>query len=71
MQPERDEYKYALYDRLRSLAENCIKEGKYENAQEILSVMVKNWPERVIARGKAISKPNIPHPKLDVPKATP
>jgi hypothetical protein len=57
--------KEALYDQCRRLAIRYVGLMEFEKAQEILTVMVKSWPERVIAKGRAISSTEVPDAKLD------
>lgn len=71
MEKGTDGYKYILYDQLENLAILSSRENDYEKAQKILTIMVQNWPERRIAKGKVISNVNIPNPKLDTPISVP
>jgi hypothetical protein len=65
MEKENNEDKYALYDRYRHTALRYYELHEYEKAKKVLIMMVTNWPERVIARGRAISNPDVPESKLD------
>ncbi len=63
--------KDALYDQCQRLAFRFVELNEYQKAQEVLTVMVKTWPERVITRGRAISKTDIADTKLDGTPAIP
>lgn len=60
-----------LYEQLRKLAMFSYEFKDFERVQKILTLMVQNWPERIIARGKAISSVNVPDSKLDTPVTIP
>ena len=63
--------KYYLYDKLRKLAFVYYEYKDFDRVQKILSVMVKNWPERVIARGELVSDMNVSDHKLEIPVSIP
>jgi hypothetical protein len=71
MESEKNSDKYDLYERLRNFALYCAEFKDYKRAQQILSVMVKNWPERVIAKGEVASDLDIPDSKLGTTAPTP
>lgn len=71
MESDKGVNEQGLYDNLRKRAIRCIEFKQYEMAQKILSRMIENWPERVIARGELASNVNISNFKLNTPVAIP
>ena len=71
MESENNTGKSDLYDKLRKLAMISYEFKDYEMVQKILSLMVVNWPKKVIAKGKLASKANVPDSKLDTTDTIP
>jgi len=63
--------KEALFDQCRKLAFRFVELREYQKAQEVLTVMIETWPERVIAKGRAISKAEVPDTKLNTTPSVP
>ena len=60
-----------LYDNLRKFAMKCVELKEYERAQKILSIMIKNWPERVVAKGALASNADVSDSELNTPVTVP
>ena len=71
MESENNISKYDLYDKLRKLATISYEFKDYEKVQKILILMAKNWPERVIAKGKLASNPDVSDSELDTTDTIP
>lgn len=71
MESEKNISRDNLYDQLRKLAIFSYEFKDFERVQKILTIMVQNWPERVIARGKLASDVNVPDANLDTPVSIP
>ena len=71
MESDKGVNEQGLYDNLRKRAIMCIEFKQYEMAQKILSIMIKNWPKRVIAKGEIASDADVFDSKLDTPVTIP
>jgi hypothetical protein len=60
-----------LYDSLHKFAMKCAELKDYERARKIMSVMVKTWPERVVARGELASNTDVSDSELNTPITVP
>ncbi len=61
MERNESEKSYEVY---LKIANHAAIKGSHDLAQAVCIFMIKNWPERVIAKGEAISKSEVPDPKL-------
>jgi hypothetical protein len=59
------------YESLRELAMKSAELRNYELSQKILTIMIKIWPERVIAKGELASNTNVSDSNLDTPVTIP